>query len=79
MRMGSPRPLERERGEGEGFLRISGVCRVSDPSPQSSPLLQRRGGKTGCGFGSMAAGFIKVPEMVLIALPLKRPFHTGVC
>ena len=27
---------------------------VSDPSPQSSPLLQGRGGKTGCGFIRMA-------------------------
>jgi hypothetical protein len=41
--------------------------RVSDPSPQSSPLLQGRGGKTGCGFVGMGAGFINVPEMDLIA------------
>ena len=27
----------------------------------------------------MAAGFIKVPGMDLIALLLKRPFHIGVC
>ena len=56
--------------------------RVLDPSPpafaplrrgmQSSPLLQGRGGtlpvnETGCGFMGMGAGFIKVPEMDLIA------------
>jgi hypothetical protein len=51
----------------------------SDPSPQSSPLLQGRGGKTGCGFVGMGAGFIKVPGMDLVALLLERPFHTGVC
>ena len=30
-------------------------------------------------FRGHGAGFIKVPEMDLIALLLKRPFHTGVC
>ena len=70
--------LWKGRGEGEGFVRKSRVCGLSDPSPQSSPLLQGRGGKPNAVLWQ-CAGSINVSEMRLIALPLKRPFRTGVC
>jgi hypothetical protein len=66
------------KGEGEGFIGQQALPSTA-PSPQSSPLLQGRGGKNGCGFVGTSAGFIKVLGMDLIALLLKRPFHTGVC
>jgi hypothetical protein len=70
-------PFPKGEGEGEGF-RISRVREFQTLTSILS-LLQGRGRKTGCGFVSMGAGFIKVPGMDLVALPLKRPFHTGVC
>jgi hypothetical protein len=71
MHMGSPSPLERERGKGEGF-RVSEYA--SFQTPHLNPLPYSRGEagscrskKTECGFVGMGAGFIKVPEMDLIA------------
>ena len=76
--MGSPRPIERERGR----VRDSAYLEYASFRPLTSilsPAPGERREKTGCGFVGMGAGFIKVPEMDLIALLLKRPFHTGVC
>jgi len=68
--------------KGEGRVRVRyGATRkrVSKPLTFILSPAEGRGGKTGCGFVGMGAGLIKVPEMDLIALLLKRPFHTGVC
>ena len=70
--------LWKGRGEGEGFVRKSKVCGLSDPSPQSSPCFRGEAVKPDAILWQ-CAGFINVPEMRLIALLLKRPFHTSVC
>jgi hypothetical protein len=73
MRIGSPRPLERERGrdsfaylEYVGFRLLTSIL----------SLLQGRGEKPDAVAWARRR-FFKVPVMALIAFVLKRPFYTA--
>jgi hypothetical protein len=68
-------PFRKAEGEGEGF-RISRVCEFQTPHFNPLPAL---GGKTGCGFMSICADFIKLQRWVLQPWLLKQRVHSGMC